>query len=307
MNPLAPEEVRSILKLCLLAAFADGDKSEAERERFRSISCTFESAEVDVPALYQEVLLSPPDVAALAGALSSTGSKRLAYEMAVCMCEADNVLQEGEKAFLQNLRAALELSATESAEVISTAATVAIAPAPAATPKSDQETEAMVLRYAVAAGALELLPQTMATLAIVPLQTKMVYRIGTKHGVELDRKSVGEFMAAIGIGLASQVFEGFARRLAKSIAGSVAGKAGGKLGDAAAGVAMSFATTYALGNLAVSYYGGGRALDLTTLKKRFGELVERGKTLASENQAQIAEQFEKLRGANLASVMSSVG
>lgn len=307
MNSLSSDEVRAILKLCLLAAFADGDKSEAERERFRRISASFADEGIEVAALYQEVLLNPPEVAALAGTLSSAGSKKLAYEMAVCVCEADNVLQEGEKTFLQSLRSCLGLTASESAEMISSAATVAIAPAPAATPKTEQETEAMILRYAIAAGALELLPQTMATLAIVPLQTKMVYRIGSKHGFELDRKSVGEFMAAIGIGLASQVFEGFARRLAKGLGGSVAGKTFGKIGDAAAGVAMSFATTYALGNLAASYYGSGRSLDIEALKKRFGELVEKGKTLAGENQGRITEQCEKLRGANLASLMSSVG
>ncbi|MDQ3545732.1 MAG: hypothetical protein M3429_04310 [Verrucomicrobiota bacterium] len=32
----------------------------------------------------------------------------------------------------------------------------------------------MILRYAIVGGALELLPQTMATLAIIPLQSKMV-------------------------------------------------------------------------------------------------------------------------------------
>ena len=306
MNALTSDEIRSVLKLCLLAAFADGEKGEAERESFRKISGSLTTEEVDIPALYQEVLLNPPDMAALAAGLPSTGAKKLAYEMAVCVCEADNVLQAGEKVFLKDLRSALGLTATEAAGMIAEAATVAIAPAPASTPATDQEAEAMILRYAVVAGALELLPQTMATLAIVPLQTKMVYRIGAKRGLELDRKSVAEFMAAIGIGLASQVFEGFARRLAKGLGKSVASGAGGKIGDAAAGVAISFATTYALGNLAMSYYGSGRTLDLQTMKARFTELVDTGRKLAAENQSQISAQVEKLRGSNLTSLMSQV-
>ena len=60
----------------------------------------------------------------------------------------------------------------------------------------------------VIAGALELLPQTMATLAIVPLQTKLVYQIAKERGVEPGRKSIGGFMATAGIGLASRADEG---------------------------------------------------------------------------------------------------
>ena len=60
----------------------------------------------------------------------------------------------------------------------------------------------MILRYAIFGGALELLPQTLATLAIVPMQTKMVYRPGAQRGFDLDRKSFVGFMAAAGPGMA---------------------------------------------------------------------------------------------------------
>jgi uncharacterized protein (DUF697 family) len=99
----------------------------------------------------------------------------------------------------------------------------------------------MVLRYAIVGSALELLPQTMATLAIVPLQTKMVYRIGAARGVEFDRKSIIEFVSTVW--LASQVFEDFARRLTKGLGKSL----GGGMGDAVGGIAMAFGATYALG------------------------------------------------------------
>ena len=45
----------------------------------------------------------------------------------------------------------------------------------------------MILNYSILNGALELLPQSMASMAIIPLQMKMVYRIGKEHGYELDR------------------------------------------------------------------------------------------------------------------------
>ncbi len=52
-------------------------------------------------------------------------------------------------------------------------ATIPVA-SPAGAPALAEETGAMILRYAIVGGALELLPQTMATLAIIPLQSKMV-------------------------------------------------------------------------------------------------------------------------------------
>ena len=55
----------SILTLCLMAAFADGEKQEREREQIRKIAESFRPSEVDLAALYQEVLLRKPESAAL--------------------------------------------------------------------------------------------------------------------------------------------------------------------------------------------------------------------------------------------------
>lgn len=55
----------------------------------------------------------------------------------------------------------------------------------------------------------------MATLAIIPMQMKMVYRIGKSHGAELDRCSIVAFLATAGVGMGSQIVEGFARKIMK--------------------------------------------------------------------------------------------
>lgn len=161
----------------------------------------------------------------------------------------------------------------------------------------------MILRYAILSGALELLPQTMATVAIVPIQIKMVYRIGSERGHQLDRQSIVEFMATLGLGLGSQVFEGFARRLTKSLGKTIAGKAGGKIGDAVGGIALTFGTTYALGRLAVLYYDSGRNLDLPALKAQFPSLLAEGKKLALNYTTQITEQSQQLRNADLTTLL----
>ena len=317
MNDLTPDETEAILTLCLMAAFADGEKHEREREQIRRIAESFRGSEVDLSALYQEVLLRKPEPTAVAARLSTSGARQLAYELAVAVCEADDARSAAEQQFLTQLRAALALSPaeTESAEgevhaltSVEAAATVAAAAPPAAPsqPQSSAQaeaTDAMILRYATIAGALELLPQTMATLAIVPLQTKLVYQIAKERGFEPDRKSIGEFMAAAGIGLASQMVEGFARRLIKGVTRKAAGRLGGQIGETATGAAMSFASTYALGNLAQAYYDGGRNLDVATLQSRFQPLLEQGKTIAQQYGPQIMQQSRQLQGTGLGGLM----
>ncbi len=170
MTALTTPETESILTVCLMASFADGDKHERERQQMKKITDSLANEEVDVTALYQRVLLNRPDLTAVAEGLVTPGSRQLAYEMAVCVCDADNVCNTAEQQFLDQLRTALGLSAasTQPTDAEATAlATIPVAP-PAGAPALAEETGAMI------GGALELLPQTMATLAIIPLQSKMV-------------------------------------------------------------------------------------------------------------------------------------
>ena len=93
--------------------------------------------------------------------------------------------------------------------------------------------------------------------------------------------------------------EGFARRLTKGFGKTV----GVKIGDAVSGIAMSFGATYALGQLAKLYYDSGRTLSLATLKAKYPPLLAEGKTLAQKCTAQIAEQSQQLKGANIATLL----
>ena len=58
------------------------------------------------------LLESPPPLAQVAGQLRAPSAKALSYEMAVCVCHADGLLQEPEKRFLADLRQALQLESS---------------------------------------------------------------------------------------------------------------------------------------------------------------------------------------------------
>ena len=307
-----PEQQRTILGIALYAAFADGAKHDHEREEIRRIAESLggEAVAPDLARLYQDVLLKRISLEAAAAALTDPGERQLAYEMAVCVCDADGRQSPAEQRFLNDLKALLKLDAgqaaafereadaivelSEAAAPAAVAGTVAVAATPGpvvAQPNvSEAELDKSILNYALMNGALELLPQSWASMAIIPLQIKMVYGIGRAHGVSLDQGHIKEFIAAAGVGLTSQYLEQFGRKLLGGLLGKAAGKTFGKIGGAATGMAFSFATTYALGQLAKRYYAGGRAMNTAMLKETFQNLLGPAKQMQTQYLPQIREQ-----------------
>src|SRR5690606_37877283 len=151
-----------------------------------------------------------------------------------------------------------------------------------------------ILNYAMLNGALELLPQSWASMAIIPLQVKMVYEIGQAHGVELDQGHIREFIAAVGVGLTSQYLEQFGRKLIGGLLGKAAGRTLGGVGRAATGMAFSFATTYALGQVAKRYYAGGRQMSTALLKQSFQDLLGPAKQMQTQYLPQIQQKAATL-------------
>ncbi len=307
-----PEQQKCILAIALHAAFADGAKHEREREQIRRIadSLAAEAGAPDLARLYQDVLLKRVTLEAAATALADPGERQLAYEMAVCVCDADGRQSEAESRFLDGLKALLKLDAGRTAafereaDAIVDLSEAAPGPVVAAQPSvSEAELDQSILNYALLNGALELLPQSWASMAIIPLQIKMVYGIGRAHGVALDRGHIKEFIAAAGVGLTSQYLEQFGRKLLGGLLGKAAGKTFGKAGSAATGMAFSFATTYALGQLAKRYYAGGRVMSTALLRDSFQNLLGPAKQMQAQYLPQIEQQARSL---DMAQVMNLV-
>ena len=319
------EQQRAMLVIGLHAAFSDGVKDNRERNELRRIaeSLAEESSTPDLARIYQDVLLKRVSVEAATAELTEPGHRQLAYEMAVCVCDADGRQSELERHFLAALRDLLQLDpdhavAFESeAEAIvaltevaaPTAATggLPVAPGPVMAAKSkvtDADLDKSSLNYALINGALELLPQSWASMAIIPLQIKMVYSIGKTHGVDLDQGHIKEFIAAAGVGLTSQYLEQFGRKLLGGLLGKAAGKTFGKLGGSATGMAFSFATTYALGQLSTRYYAGGRVMNTTVLRDTFQNLLGPAKQMQTQYMPQIRQQAETL---DMGRVIAMVG
>lgn len=297
---MTASETQAILTVSLLAAFADGDKHERERAEIKRIAEGLSQAEaVHLPTLYQDVLMKRASLATALPALASPESKQLAYEMAACVCDADGAQSAAEQAFLSELGKALGLSAASATQFSRQAEELATAPlssgtAVPAVAADPGELDAAILNAAILNGALELLPETLSTMAIIPLQMKLVYRIGKAHGYELDSGHVKDFLATAGVGLTSQYLEQAGRKLLGGLLGRLGGGLLGGLGNQAVSSGMSFATTYALGHVAKRYYAGGRVLSAQMLKEAYARITQEAQGLQGRYLPAIQERARTL-------------
>ncbi len=335
-----PQDIRPILTIALMAAFADGLKDERERAEVKRVADALGTdAGLDLPALYREVLIEKPDLAQVAGALSSPGARQLAFEMALGICDADGAQGPEERDFLGRLSHALGLDVAVAAATSRQADAVADAgfgakpyQLPAHTPTAgnasasdaatadspgvsgtvtgrssmtDAETDALILKASITNAALEILPESLASMAIIPLQVRLVYRIGKAHGYPMDAGQARDFLATVGVGLTGQYLEQFGRKLLGGLLGGIGGGLGRSIGRQAASSGMSFATTYALGRVAQRYYASGRSIDATTLKQTFLSMLEEAKGLAPRYQDQIQRMSGTIDTRSLASLIKS--
>lgn len=323
---MKPEEQRALLGILIHAALSDGQKAEAERQFIKDLATQLdgEAGAAHLARAVQDALLKRVTLEQAVQALPEPSHRQLAYEWAVAVCDADGLCSAAEKSFLSQLRAQLALAGdaqTDATEIqthavaqaayasmpasrsvidepgVRSDAALSEAPLPAATgtPWVDQAAlDKMILNHAILNGALELLPQSWATMAIIPLQIKMVYQVGKAHGVALDQGHIREFIAAAGVGLTSQYVEQFGRKLLGGLIGKAGGRMLGGVAGHATGMAFSFATTYALGHLAKRYYAGGRVMSTERLKQTFQDLLGPAKTLQQQHLGAIQQRARTL-------------
>jgi len=320
------QETRSILTIALMAAFADGLKDERERAAVKRVAEALgPEAGLDLPGLYRDVLVAKPDLAQVAAAVQSDGARQLAYEMAVGICDADGAQGPAEREFLQKLAGALNINgaaaaaASAQADAVADAAfepatgAAAAATAAAATGTvtgraslPDAEMDKMILNASITNAALELLPESIASMAIIPLQVRLVYRIGKSYGYPMDSSHAKDFIATLGVGLTGQYLEQFGRKLLGGLLGGIGGGLGRTVGRQAASSGMSFATTYAIGRVAQRYYAGGRTLDSAMLKQTFAGLLEEARGLAPRYRQEIEQKAATIDTRSLASLIKQV-
>lgn len=302
---LSAQDASTILAIASLAAVADGAQDQTEQARIIDTATTLGLA--NPGEILGQVESGALKLPVLAARLSTPEARQLAYDTAAAVCHADGWINPSEGAFLRQLASAVQVDTT------ATDRTVADINRATAEPSSAPSTELddYILDQAIVTAGLEILPDRLANLGILPLQLRMVQQIGARHGQQLDANQVKDLAATLGLGAAAQVLESVVRRTLGGLAGGLLGGAlGGLIGGTAgsmaglaSGAAVTFAATYALGHVANQYYAQGRELSTADLKSLFARFRAEGETLFPRVEARVRRAAS---GGSLTDLLRSV-
>ena len=291
------DDVSRITQIALMAAMADGQISADEQRELASVA-----GRLGVPTAttaIEQPAAARQGIGLLAASLSDPEARRTAYEIALAVCSVDGAPNAAEQAFLSALHGALGLAPAATHEFEDQLRMLTAAPLagtlPAVSGTTDAAIDERILQQAMLTGALELLPDRLANLAILPLQLRLVYEVGQRYGQQLDADQVKDLAGTFGLGAAAQMVEGMVRKV---LGGVASGILGGLLGGAtgvAAGAAVTFVATYALGHAAKQYYAQGRKLSAEDLRALFTRFQGEARALLPQVQGQIQSLAQQVR------------
>lgn len=308
---MTQKDAEVIITIAAQAAVADGNRSAGELSEISAAATRLGLTNAD--AVVQRAAAAPQDILVLAESLSGDDARRAAYEIAVAVCNVDGVADEKEIAFLQRLSMSLGAGiATAEMSAIASVATLTgkVMPPPVppdpqspSQPPAPGELDAMILDQAILTAAMEVLPDRLSNMAILPLQLRMVYTIGQRYGQQMNAAQVKDLAATFGLGAAAQFMESIVRKTFGGLAGGLLGSLLGGATGLAAGAAVSFAATYALGHASAQYYAQGRRLSAADMKALFTRFQKEAETLYPRVQDRIQSVA---KGTNLQSVLGTL-
>ncbi len=291
------DDASRIAQIALMAAMADGEISPEEERELASVA-----TRLGVPAAttaLEQPQAARQGIGVLAASLSDAEARRSAYEVALAVCSVDGAPSGPEQTFLSALHGALGLGPAATHEFEDQLRLLTAAPVAGSIPPVSGSTDAAldqrILQQAMLTGALELLPDRLANVAILPLQLRLVYEVGQRYGQQLDADQVKDLAGTFGLGAAAQMVEGLVRKV---LGGVASGLLGGLLGGAtgvAAGAAVTFAATYALGHAAKQYYAQGRKLSTEDLRALFTRFQDEAQAMLPQVSGQIQSLAQQVR------------
>jgi hypothetical protein len=249
-QPLSRADVPPLLTLALHAAASDAVPDATRRRAIRQTLEDLAQTSNATALLQQAEALTVGQAAAQSAA---TGGSALAFEIAVCVCNADRLRRDAETLFLADLGGRLALTQPQIVGAAALADAIATAPAPERqTPAAPGRAELtrMIRGAALRAARLQALRQPNAILAIGVVQDNVLYALGTCFGLD----PVVEYLRSLAAGLL------------RAATASVPGAAGPEIQDHA------FGTTFALGHAVRRAYARGWSQDAVRLRADFNRL-----------------------------------
>jgi tellurite resistance protein/uncharacterized protein (DUF697 family) len=308
--PMTHQDAETVVAIAAMAAMADGHQDASELAAITDAATRL--GLTGAVAAIAHAASGQLTTAQLATQLSDDEARHAAYDVAVAVCSAGGTPNPMEVDFLRALATSLGVDATPANAAASAVTTSSLTTSTAGEIPAGSSTvgaatpdplDTHILDQAMLTAALELLPDRLANLGILPLQMRLVHHIGQQYGQQTDVNQIKDLAATFGLGAAAQVMESVVRKAFGGIAGGLLGGLFGGAAGVAAGGAVTFASTYALGHAAQQYYAQGRSLSTADMKALFARFQGDANTMYPRVQERIATLAQ---GTNLSSIMRSV-
>lgn len=259
-----------LLKVSVLSIRADGKISGIEASKFKDTIDKLELTEeeyVDIDKCW----VGEFGIAQLTSEIIALGLEREAFQRAVLILISEG-LNQREHEFLREFGDSLNLNDDECSDLFDEVSSSYDADFVLESDSDEkapveQDLDGIILKYSTWAGSIGLTPIPVISdfLILTPLQMKMVHDIGKSYGYELDKKSMQEFSALLGVAFGLKIV-GSIMKIIPII---------GSLGSAA----LAFSGTYAMGKTAETYFKRGREMDKDEMRKMYNSFVKEGKKL----------------------------
>ena len=289
---MAQEQRRTLaaLRVLISVAQSDGNFSSSEKDQIKKLFAEKEH-------LFDQALDGAIDIDAELNVIGDDEEyRRKLYRAAYAVVYADGRASTSEVAALRKI-CADEGEKTLVAQVLGeTMDTLRIGTIlPVADPvRRRSEIMMDTTKYAVLSGVVGALPVPIFSDAlVVTFQTKLVVDIGNYWGQEMDGKGAVTLLGSLGMGVGIRVA---LNTLAKLVPGW----------GSAVGGATSFASTFAVGEVANAWFASGQTMEKDDISQLFKDAKSRGSKLFEEKKSTILEERQKM-GQTLKQVGQDLG
>ncbi len=281
-TPMNETELLASLRILSCVAKADGATSSDELKRLESC---LEGAPLPTGITIPSILAETPDLEKQLALLTSPECREQTFQAAFAVAHVDGQCSTGEQKILDRMCANWNLPKEDPAllgrlvrEVKDTVLPSNIQAVPDAG-KRKAEIQSDTLKYSILSGVLGAFPVpglSLATdMAVVGIQVKLVRDIGQRWGHTVDQKAANSILTGLGLGTGARIA---VNTLLKFV--PVAGVVWG--------ASTSFASTWALGEVANQYFEAGAKTDISTYREAFRKASGEGQAAYKTHQAAVA-------------------
>lgn len=281
---MAISDKEAVASLRVLVAVAKADGKLHDEERF-SLENALAGVKLPAGASLKNLLDEEVNLDVQLKEISSSEGQEAIYTSAYAMAYADGECDSAEKKILDHIKTTYKLPEDKTSIVgrLFSEAKDTMLPSNIAQisdpAKRAAEVKEDTLKYSILSAVLGAFPvpglAIVTDIAVIGIQVKLIRDIGQYYGHKIDKAAAKSLLLGVGVGAGARIA---ISNLAKFIPGF----------GSAVGATTSFAATYAVGKMAVSYFENGCKADMATLKKAFVSAQKEGKDAYAQNKDVIA-------------------